>query len=204
MVIPVHSETTYITDEIRVMLRSSPGMDRKIIAMPTSGTQVEVLEESEDGWSRIRLPNEKEGWMLTRYLSRKFPGKKVMARLGSENKVLKQEVKILIEENARLKKEQAGIQRTLSDQTKTAEALRKSYETLKSESSEFLSLKASYEKVSEDLAEKTRQRAELDEKLRALQESQNLRWFIGGGAVLFGGFIVGWIARRSRRRPSLL
>ena len=204
MVIPAHSETTYITDEIRVMLRTGPGMDRKIIAMPRSGIQVEVLEESEDGWSRVRLPNDKEGWMLTRYLSRKFPGKKVMARLESENKVLKQEVKILIEENARLKKEQAGIQRTLSDQTKTAEALRKSYETLKSESSEFLSLKASYEKVSEDLAEKTRQRAELDEKLRALQESQNLRWFMGGGAVLFGGFIVGWLARRSRRRPSLL
>ena len=90
MVIPAHSETKYITDEIRVMVRSDPGGDRRIIAMPMSGTRVEVLKQSEDGWSKVRLPNEKEGWLLTRYLSQGLPSKEVVAKLKSENEVLRQ------------------------------------------------------------------------------------------------------------------
>lgn len=204
MVIPAHSETSYITDDIRVMLRSDAGMDRRIVAMPKSGTQVEVLEELENGWSRVRLPNEKEGWLLTRYLSPGPPSKQVVAKLKGENEVLRQQAKTLVEENVRLKRERKDFEKALSKQTKTAEALRKLYETLKSGSSEYLSLKASYDKASEDLATKTKRQAELEEELRALQESQTLRWFVGGAAVLFVGLIIGFMARRPRRRPSLL
>jgi SH3 domain protein len=204
MVIPAHSETSYITNDIRVMLRSDAGMDRRIIAMPKSGAQVEVLEKLENGWSKVRLANEKEGWLLTRYLSPGPPSKQVIARLKSENEVLRQQAKTLVEENVRLKRERKDFEKALSKQTNTAETLRKSYETLKSGSSEFLSLKASYEKASEDLATKTKRQAELEEELRALQESQTLRWFVGGAAVLFVGLIIGFMARRPRRRPSLL
>jgi SH3 domain protein len=204
MVIPAHSETMYITDDIRVMLRSDPGTDYRIIAMPKSGTQVEMLEELENGWSKVRLSNEKEGWLLTRYLSPGPPSKEVIAKLKNKNEVLRQQAKTLIEENVRLKREGNDFQKALSKQTKTAETLKKSYETLKSGSSEYLSLKASYDKASEDLAIKTKRQAELEEELRSLQETQTLHWFLGGAAVLFVGLIVGFMARRPRRRPSLL
>jgi SH3 domain protein len=204
MVNPAHSETKYITDEIRVMVRSDPGGDRRIIAMPMSGTRVEVLKQSEDGWSKVRLPNEKEGWLLTRYLSQGLPSKEVVAKLKSENEVLRQRAKTLTEENGRLKKERSDFQNALSKQTKTANTLKDSYETLKKGSSEYLSLKASYEKASEDLATKTKRQAELEEELKALQKSQTLQWFLGGAGVLFVGLIVGFMSRRPRRRPSLL
>ena len=204
MAIPAHSETSYITDDIRVMLRSDAGMDRRIIAMPKSGTRVEVLEGLENGWSKVRLPNEKEGWLLTRYLSAGLPSKEVVAKLKSENEVLRQQAKTLIEENVRLKRERKDFENALAKQTKTAVTLKKSYEALKSGSSEYLSLKASYEKASKDLATRTKRQSELEEELRALQESQTLRWFVGGAAVLFVGLIVGFMARRPRRRSSLL
>ena len=204
MVIPAHSETKYITDEIRVMVRSDPGGDRRIIAMPMSGTRVEVLKQSEDGWSKVRLPNEKEGWLLTRYLSQGLPSKEVVAKLKSENEVLRQRAKTLTEENGLLKKERSDFQQALSKQTKTANTLKDSYETLKKGSSEYLSLKASYDKVSKDLATKTKRQAELEEELKALQKSQTLQWFLGGAGVLFVGLIVGFMSRRPRRRPSLL
>jgi SH3 domain protein len=204
MVIPAHSETKYITDEIRVMVRSDPGGDRRIIAMPMSGTRVEVMKQSEDGWSKVRLPNEKEGWLLTRYLSQGLPSKEVVAKLKSENEVLRQRAKTLTEENGRLKKERSEFQNALSKQTKTATTLKDSYETLKKGSSEYLSLKASYEKASKDLATKTKRQAELEEELKALQKSQTLQWFLGGAGVLFVGLIVGFMSRRPRRRPSLL
>jgi len=173
LVIPAHSETAYITDDIRVMLRSDEGMDRRIIAMPKSGTQVEVLEKLENGWSKVRLPDEKEGWLLTRYLNPGPPREEVVAKLKSENEALRQQAKTLIEENARLKRERNDLREALSKQTKTVEAPRKSYETLKKGSSGLLSLKPAYEKAPEDLATKTKRQAKLEEKPRALQGGEH-------------------------------
>ena len=204
MVSPAHSESSYITDEIRVMVRSDPGGDRRIIAMPMSGTRVEVLEQLEDGWSKVRLPNDKEGWLLTRYLNQGPPSKEVIAKLNRENEALRQRAKTLTEENGRLKKERNDFQEALSKQTKTANTLKESYESLKQGSSEYLSLKASYEKASEDLSTKTKRQAELEEELKALKKSQTLQWFLGGAGVLFVGLIVGYMSRRPKRRPSLL
>lgn len=203
MVVPAHSETKYVSDDIRVMVRTDPGAKRKIVAMPTSGTQVEVLE-TEEGWSRVRLPDNKEGWMLSHYLNPGPPNKEVIATLKRQNEALRRRVKTLVEENPRLKSEGKDLQRALSKQTKTAESLRTSYETLKRESSEFLALKASYGKVSKDLAERTQRQGELEEKVRDLQNTRILRWFLAGAGVLFVGFIVGFMTRRPKRRPSLL
>jgi SH3 domain protein len=204
MVSPAHSESMYITDEIQVMVRTDAGVDRKIIAMPVSGTRVEVLEQSEDGWSKVRLPNEKEGWLLTRYLSQGLPSKEVVAKLNSENEVLRQRANTLTEENSRLKKERNDFHEALSNQTKTANTLKESYESLKKGSSEYLSLKASYEKATKDLETRTKRQSELEEELKTLQKSQTLQWFLGGAGVLFVGLIVGFMSRRPRRRPSLL
>lgn len=186
------------------MVRTGPGIDRRIIAMPKTGNRVEVLEELESGWSRVRLSDEKEGWMLSRYLSPGPPSREVIAKLKSENEIFRQQAKTLIEENTRFKREQNDLQKALSKQTNTAKTLKRSYETLKSESSEFLSLKASYDKASRDLAARSDRLAELEEKLGALQDAQTLRWFVVGAGVLLAGFIVGFIVRRPRRRSSLL
>lgn len=203
MAIPAHSETMYISDNIEVMVRTGPGNDRRIIAMPKSGTPVEVLEALDD-WTMVRLRNDKEGWMMTRYLSPGPPAKEIIAELKSENEALSQQTKTLIGENARFEKEQKALHKALSTQTKTAKFLKKSYEALKKGSSEYLNLKASYEKVSEELAAKTRQQAEVEEKLKNLEDTQPLHWFAGGAAVFFVGIIVGIMARRPRKRRSLL
>ena len=121
LVVPAHAETMYVTDEIPVMVRHEPGANRKIVAMPNTGTRVEVLENKEDGWSMVRLPDGKEGWTLTRYLT-KGPSKQVIIdRLERENKALKEKSKTLLEENPHLKTERDELQKALSEQTRTAQ-----------------------------------------------------------------------------------
>lgn len=202
--IPAHSETRYVKDEIQVMVRSDPGPKRKIVAMPTSGTRVEVLEKREDGWSRVRLPEGQEGWILEQYLVQGPPNKVIIAKLQQENDALKQQAERLRGENPVLKNELKDLQEALAEQTKNAEALSASYETLKTESSEFLALKAAHQKASKELAEKTKRQSELEEQVNDLQNTRTLRWFLAGGAVLFVGFVVGYMSRRPKRRPSLL
>lgn len=197
------SEMMYVTDVIEVMVRTAPNIEHKIIAMPTSGTKVEVLEVL-DEWTRVRLPNEKEGWMLSRYLASGPPSKEVITKLERENHDLRLRAKALSERNARLKKERKELETALSKRTQTAQALKKAYETLMGGSKDFLALKASYEKASEELATKNKQVRELEKEVEDLRQSQTLQWFLAGASVILVGFIIGYASRRSKRRPSLL
>ena len=203
VVTAAYGETMYVTDVIEIMVRTGPELKHKIIAMPKSGTPVEVLEVVDD-WSRVKLPRDREGWLLTQFLVPGPPSKTLIAQLRRQNEALTRRTDILAEENARLKTERKELEKTLSEQTGTAKALGKSYETLRSESKNFLALKASYEKATQELAAKTKQVAELEKELKALRNSQALHWFLGGAGVIFVGFIIGFLSRRSRRRPPLL
>ena len=61
------AETMYVTDLLKLTLRSGPSTEHKILSVVESGQQVEMLEPGDD-WSLVRLANGKEGYVLTRYL----------------------------------------------------------------------------------------------------------------------------------------
>ncbi|MGD8758558.1 MAG: TIGR04211 family SH3 domain-containing protein [Deltaproteobacteria bacterium] len=197
-------ETRYVTEKLSVMVRTGPDLNRKIIAMPQSGTSVEILEVVDDEWVKVRLPNEKEGWMKSQFLVSGPPSKQMIGRLQKENSTLSLQKKNLAEENARLKKERKELENALSKQTKRADSLGQSYEVLKSGSKEYLALKASYEKASQELTSKTKQVGELKKEVESLRNGQTLRWFIAGASVILVGFIIGYASRRPKRRSSLL
>jgi SH3 domain protein len=202
--VPGYSATKYVTDHIEVMVRTGPGMDHKIIAMPTSGTRLEVLEELGNGWSKVRLLDNREGWVVARYLSEGPSAARSASDLKNENEGLKQQIEILNEENARLQQEKDDLQSALSEQTKTAQALEATYERLRAEDPEFLALKSSHQKVSERLTTSARREAELEEKLQELESGDYFRWFLTGAGTLLVGLLIGFMMRRARRRPSLL
>jgi SH3 domain protein len=203
-----YSETKYVTDSFPVMVRTGPNLTHKIIAMPKSGTAIEVLEvpneQRVDEWVKVRIDGEKEGWMLSQFLIPGPPKHQIIARLEKENTNLKNRTQKLSEENAQLKKERKDLEQALSSQTKTGSNLREEYESLKRESKDFLALKASYEEASRGLEVKTNQVEELEKELEGLRKSQTLRWFIAGASIILVGFIIGYISRRPKRRPSLL
>ena len=65
-------------------------------------------------------------------------------------------------------------------------------------------LKEKYKTASGQLSEQTKRAEALDEELRSIEINQYIKWFLAGSGVLVVGFIVGFSARRQRRRPSLL
>jgi len=57
----------YVTDSLKLTLRSGPSSNDKILAVVTSGQQLEIQEKGEK-WSKVSAPSGKQGWVLTRYL----------------------------------------------------------------------------------------------------------------------------------------
>jgi SH3 domain protein len=197
------AETMYVTDVLKLTLRSGPSTEHKILSVVESGQQVELLEPGED-WSLVRAANGKEGYVLTRYLMTDPTHNVRLEQLQGKHKALMQQATTLLEENTRLKKESRELKSNFDGNEKTLKKLRVDYEKLKAGSAEYIELKEKYKTASGQLSEQTKRAEALDEELRSIEINQYIKWFLAGSGVLLVGFIVGYSARRQRRRPSLI
>ncbi len=191
----------YVTD-VKLTVRTGPGNDRKIIATVSAGQRAEVLEQGSE-WSKVKLTDGKEGWMLTRYLASGQPDKYAVETLKKEHEMLSAQVTSLLEENKNLKKENESSG-SGSSVKGSFETLSKSYNTLKSECADFLKLKSDYLKVSSQLSEQKKENGAMKEELDKIRSDQRHIWVLIGGGILLVGILIGFISRRPPRRSSFL
>ena len=197
------AEHMYVTDVLKVTLRTGPSLNNKIIKMVESGQKIEVIEPGQE-WSLVRLDDGMEGWILNRYMISDETNKIKLVKLESNYLKLKAKFSSIFEENSELKTENKKLGSELSDTKKELEKIRNNYESLKAESAEFLTLQSNFGKVSKQLTEQTQKAAKLEEQVSNLEVSYYIKWFLAGSGVLFVGFILGFSTKRKRRQPSLL
>jgi SH3 domain protein len=197
------AETRYVTDLLKLPLRTGASTEYKILDLVKSGQQLEVVEPGKD-WSKVRLPNGKEGYVLNRYLVGQPTSAVQLAKLQVKYTSLRQQSTALIEENNRFKQENKTFKSTLDSNETALNKLETDYKELKTGAAEFLNLKKKYKEVSTKLAEQTKKANTLDKELSGLEMNQYIKWFLAGSGVLLVGFIIGFSARRGRRRPSLM
>jgi len=197
------AETMYISDKLKVTVRSGPSTEYKILDIAESGDRVDRLEAGED-WTLVKLANGREGYVTSRYLVSGPTYAIRYEQLQAKQKTLTQQAAALLDENTKLREENKGLKTKFSATEKSLTKLSGDYQELKTGSAEFLTLKANYKKVSKQLAEQTQKADNLDKELSKVELNQYIKWFLAGSGVLLVGFIVGFSARRGRRRPSLL
>lgn len=197
------AETKYINDLLEITLRTGQGIDHKIIEIVKSGQVVEVLEPG-DQWTKIRRQNGTEGWVVSRFLTSKKPNILILKELQEkyEAAMIRNDSQLI-----KITKLQGDIKELRSKLTaveKEFNDLSNSYETLKKESGEFLKLKSKYDKATAQLAKQKEKIQQYEDELSKLEQRQIFRWIFTGAGILFVGFLIGFSARRQRRRPSLL
>jgi len=201
--ISAQAESMYVTDLIKVDLRTGPSIGHKIIKMVESGEKIELIEPGQD-WSLVRLNDGKEGWILNRYMISDETSKIKLVQLESEHSTLKAKVNSIFEENSELKTENKKLGSEFSDTKKELERIRNEYEALKADSAEFLTLQSKFEKVTKQLSEQTKRSNALEKQISELEVSYYIKWALTGSSVLFVGFVLGLIGKRQRRQSSLL
>jgi SH3 domain protein len=200
---PVLAENKYVSDSVKVTMRTGPGNDRKIISLLSIGTKVEVVQPG-DEWTLVRLANEKEGWVINRFLTDKIPSDIELKILKSKYQALKDSASQMQEKNSLLKAENEKLTTEFAVSRKELQKTSKDYEALKTESKEFLKLQSKFKAASSKLAEQTKKAEKFEDELTKLLWNQNIKWFLSGAGVLILGFIIGFSAKRQRRRSSLL
>ena len=197
------ADSMYVTDVLKVTLRTGPSVNNKIIKMVESGQKIEVIEPGQE-WSLVRLDDGMEGWILNRYMILGETNKIKLVKLESNYSKLKAKFSSIFEENAEIKTENKKLGSELSDTKIELERIRNNYESLKADSAEFLTLRSNFEKISKQLSEQTQKATELEAQVSDLEVSYYIKWFLAGSGVLFVGFILGFSTKRQRRQSSLL
>jgi len=197
------AETVYVSDMLKLTLRTGPSTENKILAVIESGQQLELLEPGNE-WSRVQLPNGKEGWVLSRYLTPDETSNFRLERLQAQHKNLTVQAAELLEENKALKAENEKLRAEFETNEKEMVKARTDYETLKAEAAEFLTLKSRHATAVSKLAEQTARAQELEKQLTQLEMSTYIKWFLAGSGVLIIGFLIGFSTKRQRRRPALV
>lgn len=197
------ANTVFVTEDFEITMRTGPGVDRKIIALIRSGQRVEEVSKSEE-WTQIRLPSDKTGWVLTRYLSPKEPCALVKERIETQYNQLQSDHTELQATSSDLEAENQRLEAQLASTQASLERVTGDFDSLKTESTDFLKLKSQFKKVNAEL-EETRTRADkYEDETGRLLRNQNIKWFLAGGGVLLVGFMFGLMSRRQKRRSSLL
>ncbi len=193
----------FISDNLKITLRSGPSTGNKILAVLQSGQTVEVVNPG-DEWSQVTMADGKEGWVLSRYLTPNPTHNLRLERLDTKHKNLMAQAAALLEENNKLKAESKKLRSEFQTTQNQMQKTTSEYETLKTEAAEFLTLKANYDRAASQLAKQTEKAQTLEEQLTKMEMNYAIKWFLAGSAVLIVGFLIGFSTKRQRRRPSLV
>ncbi len=191
----------YITEKLRIGVRAGMGTDYKIISLLNIGQEVKVIKE-ENGWTLIKLPDGREGYVLSRYITKKMPLIKEAQEIKTKYEALQKEMEGLTAEKERLININTSLEKKIKTVEEELNKCKSEYGILKNESKDYLSLKKEFQRVSIQLKE-TKEKLSKCEKE---SESRNLllRGFIAGGGMVLIGFILGYMYSSARKRKTSL
>lgn len=192
------AESIYVGDHLIITIRSGKGTQYQIIKTATSGTKLEVLEETEEGYTFIRTPDGVEGWVRTQYLS-KEPIARVqlekaqaqLAKLTEQNSSLKAELKTLRQKTTTL----AAENKDLSGSSKS---LDEELNRLKQVAARPIQLENENRKLQQNNITLEKELQLLSQENQVLKDRSQREWFIAGALVLLGGLFIGLVIPKIR------
>ncbi len=203
---PLWAEDRYITDQFEITMRSGESTSHKILRMLPSGYKVKLLKTNPgSGYSQIRLPDGRQGYVLTRQLM-DIPSARVRL-VNAEKRLqeLQQEPGKLSAQLAKLQAEHQQLQNSHQGLKNAKEKLDKELESIRRTASNAIQISNERNELRKMVAQLTHQVEELKQENRELSNNSNQQWFIIGGGVVILGIIIGLILphlRFQRRKNS--
>ena len=190
------AKDVFVSDRMQITVRTGPTTENRVIEMISSGDQVVMLEETHDGWAKVRTASGKEGWVLRRFLMDEAPAAARLQDLADgQGKNLAQRLEEVRREGGEAKRQQALAE----TRAREAEA---ALQKLQTECAEVVKLREEYGKLQEDYQQQTQEMEDLTTEIESLRFSTNLKWFLAGGGVLLVGWLIGLAFGRRKKRWS--
>ena len=190
----VNAETfVYITDQVHIPIRSDKAFGDNIIRSLPSGTELSILQITDDNaWAQIKY-DETVGWIIASYLSKDPPAREELKKLKRTYNANKLLISKLQGENDKLEKQLVSLKQENADlviQSSKSQAEKAHIEQIYQDA---LKLEHENERlIQETLQLKTElQLAENNTQIE--KDTSQRNWFIVGALVLFFGMVIGYI-----------
>ncbi len=203
---PVQAKTSYVSDELKVPMRSGASNGHRIIKFLKSGTALTILSASDDNkFIEVEIPGGKTGWVEADNLMDVPSGRdrlvsvnKKLVKMRQDTKDLKKSIAALKAEIRKLKNEKGTLQNQRTN-------LSNSLDDLKITAANPLALSKKNKQLKKERDKARDQASMLDKDNQQLRSNVAQEWFIIGGAVSLGSLIIGLIITRinwRRKRDS--
>lgn len=199
--VAAHGQTRYVSDKLSVELRRGPSNEYLILRTLDAGAAVEVLEQNNDGYSRVRLPDQgAEGWVLTRFLSTETSARDRLAVAERSLSNSRGRATELEQQVATLSSE-LGKTKTDLDQTRTTHGqVSQELASIRTAAANVVEIRDQNESLRQKLIDREHQVEQLTAENAALSGHNSQNWFIVGAGVLLGGVVIGLVAPSLRRK----
>ena len=197
------AETAYITDQLKITLRSGESTTHKVVRMLPSGTAVKVLDRNnQTNYAKIRLSDGTTGYVLNRMLLAERPARERLAEAEQQLVVLRQEPGKLSSQLAELQERHAALEKKSAEMGDENDRLEQ----------ELVSLS----KVAQDPLRVARERDDavlhsqklsneldiLKLKNQRLTDKTEQNWFLIGAGVVIAGIILGLLLPHMRVKKN--
>ncbi len=186
------AETRYVSDQLRITVRSGKSTGHAVITTLDSGDAVEVLQtDSDSGYSEVRVQNGKQGWALSRYLRAQPIARDQLKNAQTTLAKAQQE---LAEIRPAFQQQAAQIDALTEERDQLATAL----EELRIQTADSMALIEKDQRQQQEIAELSSSNQKLGEQVELLRDDHRLRWFMYGGGVMGIGVLFGLILPKLR------
>ncbi|WP_019556864.1 TIGR04211 family SH3 domain-containing protein [Thiomicrorhabdus arctica] len=197
--------THYVTDSIKVPVRSGPSYKHKIHRMLETGTPVSILEVNKDGWSQIQYKIDNStytGWMASSTLLNQPVAKVRLEQQIAKTSSVEKKLNELQQELSTLQTRFTITDSALSTIKQEKFELTQALTHLKTISSNSVLLDKQNQDMKQRLSQLESQNAIMTEQIEQSGDSLKRQWFLTGGGVLLLGLLLGRFFRTPNKRKK--
>jgi SH3 domain protein len=186
------------------MLRTGPSTNHAIERMLPSGTPLEAIERNDEtGYTRVRIANGTEGWVLSRYLMTEASARERLERLSSQLNNANAEGSSLASQLDVVKGERESANARVVTLEREKQQLEQELAGIKRTAAGALSIDNQNKALRDELATTEIEAASLEQQNRELTGQTTRYWFLTGALVLTIGIGLGlWVPRIRWQRRS--
>jgi SH3 domain protein len=199
------ARTAYVTDELKITLRSGESPTHRILRMLPTGEKLTVLSSnSATGYSKVRTASGAEGFVLTRQLLDTPVARDRLAAAEAEVNALKAAPGELSSRLAKVTEERNALAQQHEQLKQAKTQVDQELAALQRTSSNAVRIANERNELRKQVASLTREVEDVKQQNRELENKTAQNWFLIGGGVVVGGIILGLILPhlRVRRRKS--
>jgi len=200
---PALAETGYITDQLKITLRSGESTTHKVIRMLPSGTTVKILGRNrQTNYANVRLPDGTTGYVLNRMILSERPARERLAEAEQQLVVLRQEPGKLSSQLASLQETHAELQRKFTEMENENNNLKQELASLSKVARDPLRIASERDEAVERSQHLSDELDILRLKNQRLTDKTEQNWFLIGAGVVIAGIILGLLLPHMRVKKN--